>query len=106
MNAQGAHLYDSGLRHARIVVLGENSYEWILTWFAAVLGGNIIVPLDKDQRPEEIAGLLKRCGAELFVCSRTYYDLAEHVRDAGAVHNILRRILTWMVETSNNPYAE
>ena len=89
VNALGAHFYDSGLRNARIALLGENSYEWILTWFAAVLSGNIIVPLDKDQASEELGILLRRCGSELLVCSAMYFDVAEKLREDGAVERIL-----------------
>ena len=75
VNAMGVFFYRHGLYGKRIAVLGENSYEWILTWFAVVLSGNVVVPLDKDQRPEELAELLSRCEAEALVCSGQYYDV-------------------------------
>ena len=89
VNALGVYFIESGLRNARVAVLGENSYEWILTWFAVVLSGNVVVPLDKDQSPEELAGLLRRCDTELLVCSGMYFDVAERLRDEGAARRVL-----------------
>ncbi len=45
------HAQDFG--GTKIAVLGENSYLWILTYFAAVLSGNIIVPIDKELPTED-----------------------------------------------------
>ena len=89
VNAMGVFFYRHGLYGKRIAVLGENSYEWILTWFAVVLSGNVVVPLDKDQRPEELAELLSRCEAEALVCSGQYYDVAETLHAADAVKRVL-----------------
>ena len=89
VNALGVRFCESGLHNARIAVLGENSYEWILTWLAAVLSGNVIVPLDKDQPPEELSGLLMRCETELLVCSKMYLDVAQRLKADGAAQNIL-----------------
>ena len=51
----GTWLYQNGYKNCRIAVFGENSYQWILTYFAAVCGKNVIVPIDKDISPEGAA---------------------------------------------------
>lgn len=61
----------------KIALIGENSYEWLLTYFAAVLSGNIIVPLDKELPDEEIAALLEQCGASFMIHSAAYGDTAK-----------------------------
>lgn len=64
------HLYDDVMKLAthfhqtygertRLAVIGENSYEWILTYFAVVCSNNIIVPVDKELASADIAELLK-----------------------------------------------
>ncbi len=59
----------------RIAVIGENSYEWILTYFAVVCSNNIIVPIDKELASADIAELLKDCEATVFVYSKDYDDI-------------------------------
>ena len=61
----------------RIAVIGENSYEWIVTYFAVVCSNNIIVPLDKELASADIAELLKDCEATVFVYSKDYDDIAD-----------------------------
>ena len=64
-----------------IALIGENSYEWILTYFAIVNGGNIVLPLDKELPAPDIVNLLKHSGAEVFIYSDDYSDVAEYVRE-------------------------
>ena len=61
----------------RIAVIGENSYEWILTYFAVVCSNNIIVPIDKELASADIAELLKDCKATVFVYSKDYDDISD-----------------------------
>ena len=53
----------------KVGVTGKNSYHWILTYLAVTCGVGIIVPIDKDLRGEEIAGLVKESGTEVLVYS-------------------------------------
>lgn len=52
-----------------IALVGENSYEWIITYFAAVAGGNRIVPLDKELTDDELKVLIKSGECEMVVHS-------------------------------------
>jgi len=74
----GTYFYSVGLRDgAKIAVIGENSYYWILAYFAAATGGNIIVPLDKELPPDDLQEVLKASGAEAVVYSDDYADTFE-----------------------------
>lgn len=59
----------------KIAVIGENSYEWILTYFATVCSNNIIVPVDKELSSADIAALLRDCEVSVFVYSNDYADI-------------------------------
>jgi len=65
----------------RVAVIGENSYEWILTYFAVVCSNNIIVPIDKELASADIAELLKDCEATVFVYSKDYDDIADDLAE-------------------------
>lgn len=73
--ALSAYFLQERLIGAKIAVIGENSYPWLLTYFATVLSGNVIVPLDKELPTGDIADLLRRCGATALVYADTYSDI-------------------------------
>ena len=85
IEALASHFGRSGLRHVKIAVLGENSYEWILTYFAAVLSNNIIVPIDKELPDEDIAQLLTFAGVEVLVSAASYADTSQRMIRDGTV---------------------
>ena len=73
----GTYLYTKGVRNQKIALIGENSYEWILSYLAVVNGGNVIVPIDKELSDEEILGIIDKSGATGLIYSGTYADIAE-----------------------------
>lgn len=83
-----AYFHRKGFVQSKVAVLGENSYYWILTYFAIVLSSNIIVPIDKDLGTAEIGDLLACCKVSALVCSDTYMDIAEELHAHGAVNII------------------
>ena len=58
IEALGTYLYCCGIKNTHIGVIGENSYEWILTYFSTVLGGNVIVPIDKELSVTEVENVM------------------------------------------------
>ena len=78
INAFGTYLHNKGYRNTHIAVLGENSYEWIISYFAIVNGGNVVVPIDKEAIAEDVKFQLNKSDTSLFICSNTYADIAEY----------------------------
>jgi len=79
--ALGTYFYSLGLKNGdKIAVIGENSYEWIVTYFAAVDGSNVIVPIDKELGATEVANLIKSCEAKAFVYAESKAKLIEEAR--------------------------
>lgn len=70
-----------GLSDSKIALYSENSYEWIITYFAAIISNNAIVPLDKELKPAEAANLFNACGAETLIYSSKKAELAELLQD-------------------------
>lgn len=77
LDALGTALLDLGLKDKRIAVIGENRYEWVLTYLSVVNGVGVIVPLDKELPANEIKYLLERSNASALV----YSDKLENVLD-------------------------
>lgn len=76
INAFGTYLHSQGYTNAHIAVMGENSYEWIVSYFAIVNGGNVVVPIDKEATAEDVKFQLKKSDTSLFVHSNTYKDVS------------------------------
>lgn len=70
VNCLGAGFISAGLEGEKIAIIGENSYKWVVTYFAAVNGAGVVVPIDRELKPAEMANLLKRSGAAAVVYSR------------------------------------
>lgn len=58
LDSLGTAFIKLGLKDANIAVIGENRYEWCLTYLATVCGVGVIVPLDKELPVNEIENLL------------------------------------------------
>ena len=69
VDALGTAFHSLGLKGAFIAVIGENRYEWCLTYFATVTGTGITVPLDKELPVAEVENLLIRSKARAVIFS-------------------------------------
>ncbi len=77
IDALGTYFYDLGLRNEKIVVYGENSYEWIVTYFAAVNGSNVIVPIDKELGSVELTNLINDSEAKAIMYSSAKKNIVD-----------------------------
>jgi len=69
VDAFGTALMSLGLKSGKIALIGENRYEWSISYLAVVNGTGVIVPLDKDLPPNEIELLLARSKADAIIYS-------------------------------------
>lgn len=78
----GAALIEKlGLQGERIAVIGENSYEWAVSYYSVVCGTGLVVPLDKELPASEIANLVKRSRAKAIFFSNRKRDLINSIRE-------------------------
>ncbi len=80
VDALGTALYARGLQNAHICVLGENSYEWILTYFTALCGEMVIVPLDRELPKEKLAELIRFSDAKAVMFSGLYAGIMKELQ--------------------------
>ena len=73
----GTALMNLGLSGKKVAVIGENRYEWVLTYLAVVNGVGVVVPLDRELPPQEVHNLLERSGASAVVYSSKVESLIE-----------------------------
>ena len=61
---------------AHIAIVGENSYQWLLCWFATLCAGCVAVPLDPQLPTADLLALLEKSGAALLFYAAGYEDAA------------------------------
>lgn len=65
----GTAMMELGLTGKKIAVIGENRYEWVVTYLAVANGVGVIVPLDRELPAGEIHHLLERAAVSAIVYS-------------------------------------
>ncbi len=66
-----------GLRGKHIAIVGENSYEWLLVYFAATYCGAVAVCIDIEQPEETILQMMEMADAEAVFLSAQYEDICK-----------------------------
>lgn len=99
VRALGTAFLSLGLKGGRVAVIGENRYEWCVTYLAAVNGVAVVVPLDKELPATEIQNLLLRSKADAVVFSGGRRADLESIRSA--LPDL--RLLIGMDETEDRP---
>ena len=67
LDSAGAYLLSRGLKDKRIVVIGPNSYIWMVAYYSVVVNVGCIVPLDKGLPEDEIINSLIKCKADAII---------------------------------------
>lgn len=76
----GTGLMASGIRNARIAIIGENSYHWQLSYLAAMSGLGICVPLDKGLPYTELKTSIQKSGSSVLIFDKKHASLADRLR--------------------------
>jgi long-chain acyl-CoA synthetase len=74
VNAFGTALASMGLTDSRIAVIGENKYEWSITYLSVVNGLGTIVPIDKELPQNEMESLLARARVDAVISAGSKRD--------------------------------
>lgn len=86
VDALGSKLLEMGLYGSKIAVIGENCYEWIVTYLAVVNGVGVVVPLDKELNSEEIENLIQTAECKVLF----FTDSFEEMTKAFSIDNKVR----------------
>lgn len=69
------------LKDERIIIIGENTYHWYVSYMAAVCGAGIAVPIDKELPVNEIENVIKRAKASVVIYSTKKKENIKKVED-------------------------
>ena len=76
----GTFIFREGHKDSKIAIIGENTYPWMLVFFASILGKNVFVPLDCELPADELADKLIDCSCDVLFYSEKCYDKVEQIR--------------------------
>ena len=67
-----------GVMGKTVAILSETRYEWLASYFAAVNGNGIVVPLDKELAEEQVINFIERAKVTCVVYSESFAGLIEN----------------------------
>lgn len=70
MKALATYMNSLGLQGKKVAIIGNNSYQWALTYLAVCAGVGVVIPLDKELQPDELKYLLKISGTSAVMLSK------------------------------------
>lgn len=100
VNALGTKLIDIGLKDKRIAVIGENRYEWGVSYLSVVTGTGIVVPLDKALPENEIESLINRSEVEAIFYTKKYDEIMNRLKEEGSTK--IKYFISMDVEKEEN----
>ena len=65
----------------KIVIIGENTYGWYVSYMAALCGAGIAVPVDKELPANELENVINRSKATIVIYSPKKKDVIKKVQD-------------------------
>ncbi len=91
IDALGTALTTLGLQGKRIGVIGENRYEWEISYLAVVCGVGTIVPFDKSLPENELKRLIERSEIEAIFYSEKYEQTLKKlmIEDTGKLKHLI-----------------
>ena len=69
------------LKDEKIVIIGENTYHWYVSYMAALCGAGIAVPVDKELPPNELENVINRSKATVVIYSTKKKEIIKKVED-------------------------
>lgn len=67
--AMGTGLISEGVREKHIAIVGEASYNWITSYYAAMSIGAVTVPIDKELPAEDILSIIESAECDFVIYS-------------------------------------
>ena len=80
VEALGTALISLGLKDKNIAVIGENRYEWAVSYLAIVNGTGTVVPLDKELPEAELESLINRGEVSAIIYSKKKKEQIENIK--------------------------
>ncbi len=95
----GTALTSMELQGKRIAIIGDNRYEWAVSYLAVVCGTGIVVPLDKELGAPELEQLIQEADVECIIFTKKYESIFKDIKNRG--DSKLKYLVSMDEETSD-----
>ncbi len=82
VRALTTEIISRGYAGKKLVLIGKSSYQWILTYYATMACGAVLVPLDRDWSAEDLCETVKTAEADLILCDKDIKQKGKYIADA------------------------
>ena len=69
------------VKNERVIIIGENTYHWYVSYMAMLCGAGMAVPIDKELPVNEIENVINRSKASVVIYSTKKKDAIKKVKD-------------------------
>ena len=83
VNGLGTALIARGLKGRRIAVIGDNCYQWAVSYLAAVCGTGVVVPLDRELNAEELKNQIIRAEVSGVLFAKKHETVFRQIKEDG-----------------------
>ncbi len=73
----------------RVTLFAPNSIEWVVCYFGIAKAGGVINPVNAMLTAEELAYVVKDCGAKVLITTAERAGAAQHLKNGGALKEIV-----------------
>lgn len=73
-------LLNLGLENEKVILVGNNRYEWCVSYLAITTGNMVVVPLDRALPESELEKLIKRSKATAILFENKHKETVEKIR--------------------------
>jgi len=88
INGLGTMLYRLNQNVKKVILIGENSYQWILTYFAVVNSGSIVVPLDPEIMEDDLIAHIHKMNISCVICSKNVLNKMQRLQNEVELHSL------------------
>ena len=102
VRALATEFISRGFDNKKCALVAKFSYGWVCAYFASIIAGATLVPLDKDWHGTDLADTVKKAEAEFLVCDEELSAKAEEI----IKENESIKAPIFMLETENGESIE
>ena len=81
IEALGTELLNMGLENKKIALIGNNRYEWCVSYLAITTSNMVVVPLDKMLPEKEIKSLIERSEVDAVIYEDKYSKIFDNIKE-------------------------
>ena len=72
------------IKDTRVIIIGENTYHWYVSYMTMLCGSGIAVPVDKELPENEIINVINRSRATAVIYSTKKKEVIDKIRESNA----------------------